>query len=469
MRSSGPTLPFAEPPVRHVWSVAELVRDAGAVLEQAYPAVWVRGEVGNFRPAASGHWYFNLKDDGAVLPAAMFRSDNSSVPFEPEDGLEVVAFGRLAIFDRTGKFQLIANAMEPVGWGAHQLAFEQLRRRLASEGLLDPERKRALPELPGCVGVVTSSTGAAWHDMTRVWQRRQVPLRAILAPCRVQGPQAGAEIAAAIRDLDSHGRVEVIIVTRGGGSREDLWPFNEDVVARAIAEASVPVISAVGHEIDVTIADLVADRRAATPTAAAEIVAAARGELMDRLTSTRRRLDNALEQRLQRGRTRLESRWLHRALSRPESILQSYEQRLDQVTSRLLRGRAASLSSRASRLAGAGARLTRQEPTRLLADRSARLSEQLARSRVAMGERLHRARQALGTAAARTEALSPLAVLGRGYALCQVASGEVLRSADGVERGDLVRVTLSEGRLSCRVEEQAPGTARTFGASSEQC
>ncbi len=303
MTSQG-ALPLTGASDRRVWSVSDLVEDAKWCLETKHSAVWVQGEVSNFRAQASGHWYFDLKDEHAVLPVAMFRSDNIGVPFSIEEGLAVTAFGRLSLFVRAGRFQLIANLLEPRGWGAQQLAFEQLKRRLSAEGLFDEEHKRPLPLLPRCIGVVTSPDGAAWHDMTRVWKRRQVGMRVLLAPSTVQGDRAPQELVAAIELLNRHDQADVLIVGRGGGSREDLWAFNDERVARAISTSRIPVISAVGHEIDVTITDLIADRRAATPTAAAEIVAPARSDLLRRLRAAARRAESAVDRRVRQARER---------------------------------------------------------------------------------------------------------------------------------------------------------------------
>ena len=274
---------------RQVWSVSQFVGMSRDLLEEAMPFVWVRGEISRLVQHASGHWYFNLKDETAVIPVAMFSRANSQVPFDVEDGMELIVGGQATIYAARGKFQVIAEILEPEGWGALQLAYEQLKARLSDEGLFDTARKRPLPLLPGCVGVVTSPTGAAWHDMVRVWQKNDVPIRALLSPARVQGEGAAHDIVAAIERLQRHGAAEVIIVGRGGGSREDLWAFNEETVARAIADSAIPIVSAVGHEIDQTIADLVADQRAATPTAAAELVAASRAALGARLEAGQRR------------------------------------------------------------------------------------------------------------------------------------------------------------------------------------
>ncbi len=391
---------------REVWTVSEILDETRGALENAFSGIWVRGEVTGFRAVHSGHWYFGLKDDSAVLPVAMFRGDNRSVPFELEEGLEVTACGNLTLYAPQGRFQLIAKTLELAGWGAQQLAYEQLKKRLADEGMFDEERKRPLPLLPRCVGVVTSAQGAAWHDMRKVWERRGVAVRALLAPATVQGERAAPEIVAAIELLQQHGAAEVIIVGRGGGSREDLWAFNEESVARAIAASRVPVISAVGHEIDFAISDLVADRRAATPTAAAEIVAPSRDELLQRVDGLHRRVRQRCEGAVAHAARRLHEPRLTRALTEPARAVAAHQQRVDLAWEQAETAFAAQVQQRRARL---------------------------------------------GATAARTEALSPLAVLGRGYALCQDDRGSLLRDADDTAVGATVRVQLARGRLHCEV------------------
>ena len=266
----------------------------------------------------------------------MFRNDNRPVPFDVETGLELVVGGEVEIYKGSSQFQVIARFLEPVGWGAMQLAFEQLKNRLAEEGLFDADRKQPLPLLPRCVGVVTSASGAAWRDMWRVWRKNQVPVEVVLAPAAVQGPGAGEEIGAAIELLNRQARADVLIVGRGGGSRDDLWAFNEEVVVRAISASVIPVVSESVHEIDHTIADLVADQRAATPTAAAELVAASRESLLQRTNGAERRARSALSQRLLAMRNRLREPRLQRSLAQPARLLGTYRQRLDGALERVL-------------------------------------------------------------------------------------------------------------------------------------
>ncbi len=443
------TLPLDEE--REIWTVSEILEETRWALENAFNGIWVRGEVTSLRALRSGHWYFSLKDNDGVLPVAMFRGDNRSVPFELEEGLEVTARGHLTLYAPQGRFQLIAKSLEPAGWGAQQLAYEQLKQRLAAEGLFDDDRKRELPLLPRCVGVVTSGQGAAWHDMRKVWERRGVALRALLAPARVQGEMAAAEIVAAMELLQEHGVAEVIIVGRGGGSREDLWAFNEEIVARAIAESQIPVISAVGHEVDFAISDLVADRRAATPTAAAEIVAPSRDELLQRAHALRRRVEQSCVGTAARAARRLQQPRLTRALSEPARAVAANQQRVDSAWEQLESALDENLQRAERRLGSMSTALLRHEPTALLSRGAQRLAGTRARLRAAAAARIQQRSGRLGAAAARTEALSPLAVLGRGYALCQDAAGALLRDAVDTTVGDNVRVQLARGQLLCQV------------------
>src|SRR5512139_3174971 len=280
---------------RKIWTVTELNRAAGELLEEAFPRVWVEGEVSNWKLYPSGHAYFSLKDDGGQVAAVLFRAGSKGLRFDPKDGLAVLALGRVGIYAQRGQFQLIVEELEPRGKGALQLAFEQLREKLGREGLFEAARKRPLPALPRTVGVVTSPTGAVIRDILTVLGRRFANVRVLLNPVRVQGEGAAAEIAAAIAELDSRGDVDVLIVGRGGGSMEDLWAFNEEILARAIAACSVPVISAVGHETDFTIADFVADLRAATPSAGAELAVPDLRELRGQIVRWQEQLRQQVE------------------------------------------------------------------------------------------------------------------------------------------------------------------------------
>src|SRR5436309_8977473 len=298
---------------RAVLTVSALTIELRAVLEERFPAVWVEGEISNFRLYGSGHAYFTLKDADAQVRAVLFRNRGRRIKFEPADGLHVMAFGSIEIYPQRGEYQLVIELLEPKGLGALQLAFEQLKTRLQAEGLFDQARKRELPQFPRKIGIVTSTSGAAIRDMLRVIGRRFGELHIVIAPCRVQGDGAAEEIAQGVRDLNLLGGVDVIIVGRGGGSLEDLWAFNEEAVARAIAASKAPVVSAVGHEVDYTIADFVADLRAPTPSAGAELVVREEQAIVDGLEALRHRLDRAvrrplsnLERRVDDVRSRLD-------------------------------------------------------------------------------------------------------------------------------------------------------------------
>ncbi len=414
---------------RKVLTVSELTEQLRRTVEERFPAVWVEGEVSNFKLHGSGHAYFTLKDDGAQLRAVLFRTRTRRLRFEPRDGQHVLAFGSLEVYAQRGEYQLVVELLEPRGLGALQLAFEQLKARLAAEGLFDPGRKRALPRFPRKIGIVTSLDGAALRDMLRVIGRRFTGLHIVVAPARVQGEGAAEEIARGLADLNQLGDVDVIIVGRGGGSLEDLWAFNEEAVARAIAASKAPVISAVGHEVDFTIADFVADLRAPTPSAAAELVVREKQGVVDGLRGLRERLA--------------------RAGTRP---LRDLARRVDDARARLGRAGAERCRRSGHRLELLAARLRAAGPFARLADGRHRLERVRARLQGRVADRLAQARHRLGHAAGRLDSLSPLAVLGRGYSLTLRADGAVVRRAGQVAPGEAVRVLLGEGSLDCRVE-----------------
>jgi exodeoxyribonuclease VII large subunit len=414
---------------RAVLTVSQLTEQLRSAVEERFPAVWVEGEISNFKIYGSGHAYFTLKDEGAQIRAVLFRNRTRRLRFEPADGQHVLAFGSLEVYAQRGEYQLVVELLEPRGLGALQLAFEQRKARLGAEGLFDAARKRQLPRFPRKIGIATSPSGAALRDMLRVLGRRFAGLHIVIAPCRVQGDGAAGEIAQAIADLNALGDVDVIIVGRGGGSLEDLWAFNEEAVARAIAGSKVPVVSAVGHEVDFTIADFVADLRAPTPSAAAEVVVREKRALADSLADFRLRLA--------------------RAVARP---LRDLERRLDQVRGRLARAADGVHRRAAYRVDLLTARLRAASPyARLRTDRH-RLERLETRLLGVMTRRLAGDRHRLAAAAGRLGSLSPLAVLSRGYSLTRTPDGRIVRAAGQVAAGDPVSVLLHEGRLDCRVE-----------------
>ena len=415
---------------RAVLTVSELTRRLQEVLEDRFPAVWVEGEISNFRLYGSGHAYFTLKDADSQIRAVLFRNRGRRIKFEPADGLHVMAFGSIEVYAQRGEYQMVIELLEPKGLGALQLAFEQLKTRLQAEGLFDQTRKRELPRFPRKIGIVTSTSGAAIRDILRVIGRRFGELHIVIAPCRVQGDGAAEEIAQGIRDLNALGGVDVIIVGRGGGSLEDLWAFNEELVARAIVGSKVPVVSAVGHEVDFTIADFVADLRAPTPSAAAELVVREKQAVVDSLGQLRARLE--------------------RFAARP---LRDLERRVDELTARLRRAMRTELGRANHRVALSTRALRASDPVARVARDRHRLENLQSRMTASLNRRRDRARYALETAVGRLDSLSPLAVLGRGYSLTRTATGEVVRSPAQVNVGDAIRVLLHRGSLDARVTD----------------
>lgn len=393
-----------------IYSVSELTAELKALLENTFTGVWVEGEISNFKHHTSGHMYFTLKDDRGQLRAVMFRGSNRGLQFRPEDGLAVIVFGNVTIYEPRGEYQVYVEYMEPKGLGALQLAFEQLKTRLEAEGLFDPARKRPIPLLPKKIGLVTSPSGAAIRDILQIIHRRFANVQVLIFPVRVQGEGAAAEIVEGVECLNKRGDLDVLIVARGGGSIEDLWAFNEEVVARAIYASQTPVISAVGHETDFTIADFVADVRAPTPSAAAEIVISRKAELSQRVDDLFSRLVSHMRYRAERSGERLRSLERHLRLLSPLERVKRQRERL--------RDGALALQS-------------------------------------SMSHRLALWRGDLRTAAARLDSLSPLAILARGYSVCRrLPDLSILTRAASVAEGERVEVLLHQGGLICRVEEQ---------------
>jgi exodeoxyribonuclease VII large subunit len=444
------------PSVRRVWTVTDLTAAIRDLLETRFSEVWVEGELSNCRLWNTGHLYFTVKDPGAQIKAVMWRSALRTLRFKPEDGLHVVARGRVSVYDPKGEYQLVCEHLEPQGAGALQVAFEQLKKRLSAEGLFDQARKRPLPVLPRKIGVVTSLDGAAVRDIIKVISRRHPNVHLVIRPARVQGEGAAADIARGLLAVVSVPGVDVVIVGRGGGSIEDLWAFNEEAVARAIAASPVPVISAVGHETDVTIADFVADLRAPTPSAAAEMVVAGKDEFHARIERLAQRAAAAVARRLERLRV-----LVHRLEGRPG--LSAYRGRL------ALRGRhVAELTHQAGRAGRAlvARRERRYHELRLALETfdlrrrialiHARLGRVDAALRAAVVRTHHRADGRFRNQAARLDSLSPLGVLARGYAVCWDAGRtRIIRDAGTVAAGDPVRVTLHRGELECTVERNS--------------
>ncbi|HEV8422167.1 MAG TPA: exodeoxyribonuclease VII large subunit, partial [Chthoniobacterales bacterium] len=441
-----------------IWPVRELVGQIRELVEQEYVDVWVEGEISNFRPAPSGHIYFTLKDAEAQLPIVLFRRQAILLRFRPEDGLHVLVRGRASIYEQRGQLQLVAETMEPVGAGSLQLAFEQLKERLKAEGLFDSARKRPLPPFPRTVGIITSRTGAVIRDFLNVVARRHSGLNVLLYPVSVQGDSAPAEIERALADLNASSRVDLIVLARGGGSLEDLAAFNSEQVARAIAVSGLPVVSAIGHETDFTIADFVADLRAPTPSAAAELVTSAQHRIAEHVATQSHRLDRGMRLRLLQAQQCLSTLRVDRAESRVTTLLHRSAQRLDDLTFRLESGMATSLRTRRARVDTLAARCMRHDPRQSIAEARMRLVNLLTRLDRSFDRTLKRAAFRLGSLDARLRSLSPLSVLDRGYALVFAADGAVVRNSLQLTGGDVVTTRLAEGSFTSRVETSGIGS-----------
>jgi exodeoxyribonuclease VII large subunit len=435
---------------REVLSVSQLNNRARLMLEDVFASIWVEGEISNLARPASGHIYFTLKDSQAQVRCALFRQNAARVRQALRDGLAVKVRGKVSLFEGRGDYQLILDAVEPAGDGALRLAFEALKEKLSAEGLFATERKLALPANPKRIGIVTSPTGAVIRDIISVFRRRAPQVQLNLIPTAVQGREATAQIVRALQLADAQG-FDALILARGGGSLEDLWCFNEEAVARAVAACVTPIVSAVGHETDVSIADFVADVRAPTPSAAAELLAPDSSELVQRLHNLQRRLVLQMQGRLARERLRLEG--VSRRLRHPGERLRQQAQRLDDLDMRLRRAFNQQLINQRERLARLDARLAAQHPGRNLALLRQRLDGLAARLPRAMQGQLRSQRQQLGALAAQLQIVSPLATLGRGYSILLDERGQAVRSAAQTRPGQRLKARLGEGELDVRVED----------------
>lgn len=391
---------------RNVFSVGEITKALKSSLETQFSGIWVEGEISDFKHHTSGHMYFRLKDEAAVIDAVMFRGANQYLRFKPKDGTHALVFGKISVYEKRGQYQIYVERMEPKGIGALQMAFEQLKEKLKKEGLFDEARKKPIPHLPRRIGIITSPTGAAIRDILNIVNRRFSNVHIILYPVLVQGAEAAPDIAAAIDTMNRRGDAEVLIVGRGGGSPEDLWAFNEEVVARAIARSKIPIISAVGHEVDFTIADFVADLRAPTPSAAAELVIPEKSELENTLRSLRQRLENGIRSQWSLVREKLARLTSSYALRQPRSYVEQMQQRLDDTLRHL--------SNQIKSMLESAGRDFRE------------LSLQL-------------------------EALSPLSILRRGYSITYDNSENLVLRANQIKIGDTIRTRLHRGSIQSKV------------------
>lgn len=449
---------------RRPLSVSELTSAVRSALEGRFASVWVEGEISNFKAhAASGHWYFTIKDETAQLRAACFRTTNNRIRFRPSNGLQVRVRGRLTVYEPRGEYQLDVEAIDPIGAGALRVAFEQLRDKLAGEGLFSEELKRELPVLPRRVGIVTSPSGAAIRDILTVLARRTRTVHVLFAPSRVQGETAAEEIAQAIELLNEHhaqavadkradDAVDVIIVGRGGGSIEDLWAFNEERVARSIRASLIPVISAVGHETDFTISDFAADLRAATPSAAAELVAEREDEIENYIESCARDLFQLMRYRVADERTRAQAAAMSRGFDDVQRRLREAKAHTNDAAHKIESLIFRRMEQARRHSDAINCRLSPAELNARVASGRTRLAVLSAARDAAIESQFEDKRKRFAVGVASLDALSPLAVLKRGYALAQNEAGQALRDAREVQVGDSVNLRLANGALRCRVE-----------------
>jgi exodeoxyribonuclease VII large subunit len=450
--SAPPPPPVARENTREVYTPSRLNREARTMLERGFAALWVEGEMSNLSRPSSGHWYFSLKDDAAQLRCAMFRQKNQLIPFTPKDGMHVQIRGRVSLYEARGDYQFLVDHIEEAGEGALRRQFELLKAKLAAEGLFAAERKRPLPKMPRRIGVITSPTGAAIRDVLHILKRRFCTIPVLIYPVPVQGAAAAPQIARAIRAASVRAECDVLILARGGGSLEDLWAFNEEIVARAIYDCAIPIVSGVGHEVDFTIADLVADVRAPTPSGAAERVAPDCSEWTRSFAQQARRLAAALERQVARRADRLT--WLNRRLAQlhPGFELRQRAQRLDELEQRLLRGMRHGLLQHRSQLAHAAAGLRHASPALRLAHAKRRMELSDAHITRAIRKRLEKLRSRLDIAGGRLNAVSPLATLQRGYAIVTDSSNHVVTDAAQLTNGELIEARLAKGIVRARVE-----------------
>jgi len=440
---------------REVYTVSELTRAIKFVLEEDFSDVWVEGEISNFRVPNSGHAYFTLKDKDSQLKVVLFKLNKRLLKFEPEDGLHVIVRGRISVYEPRGEYQLIADYMEPKGIGALQLAFEQLKEKLFKEGLFDEAHKIPIPQFPQKIAIITSPTGAAIRDILRIIDRRFSNVHIIIYPVKVQGEGASVEIAQAIRELNALPEIDVMIVGRGGGSIEDLWAFNEEVVARAIYDSKIPVISAVGHEIDYTIADFVADLRAPTPSAAAELVVRDRKEVVQNIIGLEKRLTYSIQNMVDILKSDLTGLQERRVLKSPLDKIYELQQKIDDMGLRVRRSPLLIYKKFTEKTFHLSRSLFILNPM-IKIERSKEILSELSKGlETTIDHRMEIFDKRLKGVLGKLDALSPLAVMERGYSICRrLPDLKIIKNESEVEKGGQVNVRLHKGELICRVEER---------------
>jgi exodeoxyribonuclease VII large subunit len=443
------------PPERRIWTVRDLVASVRTHIEREYSDAWVEGEISNLRAQNSGHLYFTLKDENSQISVVMFRSSARLLRFRPTDGMQVVVRGRVTVYEERGQLQINAEYVEPKGAGALQIAFEQLKAKLEAEGLFDAGRKKPIPALPSAIGIVTSPQAAALRDLLQILHRRHHTVNVLIYPAQVQGEAAPIEVAAGVRYFNKARSVEVLVVARGGGSAEDLAAFNDEALARAIAGSTLPVISAVGHETDFTIADFVADLRAATPSAAAELVIRSRQEVEDQVEWLDGRLEKAMRYQLLMGRQQLTELAQHGAFGRMMDLIRRRQQKVDDLTNRLVHAQRDLLEAQRRRFETLASAVRHYDLRLVLAGVGKELNARVAAMAAAARNLLLHQRSRLERLTSQMEALSPVAILERGYALVFDSSGKLVKDAAQVKVGEDVTARLARGQIAATIKNKS--------------
>ena len=441
------------PPERRIWRVRDLVASVRTHIEREYADAWVEGEISNLRGQSSGHLYFTLKDESSQISVVMFRSSARLLRFRPADGMQVVVRGRVTVYEDRGKLQINAEYVEPKGAGALQIAFEQLKAKLEMEGLFETSRKKPIPALPSVIGIVTSPQAAALRDIVQILHRRHHTVSVLIYPAQVQGETAAREVASGVRYFNRARNVEVIVVARGGGSAEDLAAFNDEALARVIAASTLPVISAVGHETDFTIADFVADLRAATPSAAAEMVIRSRQDVEEQVSRLEGRVEKATRYRLLMGRQRWTELAQHGAFGRMMDVIRRRQQKLDDLTNHLAHAQRDLMEAQRRRFETLAAAVRHYDLRLVLGGVRRELDARVAAMAAAARKLLLQRRSRLERLTSQMEALSPVAILERGYALVFDASGTLLKDADRVKPGGEITARLARGEIEAIVKK----------------
>ena len=450
--SAPPRIESQEAPAR-VYTVSELNSELKTLLELTYPMVWVEGEISNFQQPSSGHFYFNLKDSKSLIKAVMWKSSHRFMRWRPDNGMKVMIRGRLTVYDLQGVYQIDAAQMVPHGKGDLYAAFEQLKDKLRVEGLFDASRKRPIPVLPAKIGLITSPTGAVLRDILNILNRRFANLHILLFPAVVQGDEAAPSLIEGLRVLNLSKKIEVIILARGGGSIEDLWPFNEEAVARAIAASRIPVISAVGHETDTTISDFVADLRAPTPSAAAELVVGKKTELAENLHNLSHRMQGSIQRSLLHLKHKLQLSAQHRAVAGFPQTLKTQQQMVDEFESRLRTGLIRYHQIQSRRFALVDQKINPAQLKHLVVVKQSKTADLFNRLRNNVRNRIHAKHLLVERCEAKLTSLSPLAVLERGYSIATTHDGTILKDSAQTMEGAEIRIRLHRGRLNCEVKE----------------